>query len=147
MPDSFRIYKGENVVLEGVSPLEITGVGPDTSVAAGEYQVTRVVEDQESAKVDIPAFQTLPIAVTGVSVDPATAELEEGATQQLTETISPSNATDKGVTWSSSDEAVATVDSNGLVTAVAEGNATITVTTNDGSFTASCDVTVTVPVG
>ncbi|MCG8501719.1 MAG: Ig-like domain-containing protein, partial [Firmicutes bacterium] len=84
-----------------------------------------------------------PVAVTGVNVTPTTLSLEEGQTSDLTETVSPSNATDKTVSWSSSNTSVATVNSSGLVTAVAEGSATITVTTNDGGFTANCNVTVT----
>lgn len=87
------------------------------------------------------------VAVTGVSLDQTEltltlpAEGEETATAQLTATVEPSNATNKSVTWTSSDEAVATV-TNGTVTAVAKGTATITVTTASGGFTATCTVTV-----
>ena len=80
---------------------------------------------------------------TGVSVSPSTASVEAGSTVQLTETVTPSNATDKSVSWSSSNTAVATVDSNGLVTGISAGSATITATTNDGGLTATCAVTVT----
>ena len=80
---------------------------------------------------------------TSVSVSPSTASVEAGSTVQLTETILPSNATDKSVTWSSSNTSVATVNSSGLVTGVSAGNATITVTTVDGSKTATCAITVT----
>ena len=86
-----------------------------------------------------------PIAVTGVTVSPTTASLETGGTQQLTATVSPSNATDKTVSWSTSNSSVATVSSTGLVTAVGAGSATITVTTTDGHKTATCAVTVTAP--
>ena len=65
-----------------------------------------------------------------------------GDTQTLTATVTPSNATDKSVTWSSSNTSVATVSSSGVVMAKAAGSATITVTTNDGSKTASCSVMV-----
>lgn len=82
------------------------------------------------------------VAVTGVGVSPSTLSLDEDETGQLTATVTPSNATIKTVTWSSSAEGVATVDSTGLVTAVAEGSATITATTSDGSFTDTCTVTV-----
>lgn len=63
----------------------------------------------------------------------------------LIATIKPDDAQDKSVTWSSSDKNVATVDTNGKVTAVADGKATITVKTNDGGKTATCEVTVATP--
>ena len=82
--------------------------------------------------------------VTGVSLDKTSLNLNPGKEGTLTATITPSNATNQNVTWESSDTKVATVD-NGLVTAVAEGTATITVTTADGGKTATCEVTVTQP--
>lgn len=85
------------------------------------------------------------ISVTGVTLDKATDSVEEGSTTTLTATIAPSNATDQAVTWSTSNSNVATV-SNGVVTGVAPGTATITVTTHDGGFTATCLVTVTAVV-
>jgi len=84
-------------------------------------------------------------AVTGVSVDLDEVTLRAGQTTKLTATVSPSNATNKSVTWKSSNTAVATV-SNGTVTAKAGGTATITCTTADGGYTASCMVTVTTSV-
>ena len=90
----------------------------------------------------ISAPTTIP--VTGVSLDQNALTLTEGDTVQLTATVEPANATNKGVTWSSNNEAVATVDANGKVTAVSAGTATITVTTEDGGFTDTCEVTVTV---
>jgi endoglucanase Acf2/uncharacterized protein YjdB len=82
------------------------------------------------------------VAVTGVSVSPTSTTLSVGSTQQLTPTISPSNATTQTVSYSSSNSSVATVSSSGLITAVASGSATITVTATDGSYTATCAVTV-----
>ncbi len=82
-----------------------------------------------------------PVVVTGVSVD-ETASVTVGKTVQLTATITPANALDKAVTWSSSDTNVATVDETGLVTGVLSGTVTITVTTHDGSYTDTCEVTV-----
>lgn len=84
--------------------------------------------------------------VTGVTLDKQTLELYTGDSQPLTATVQPANATNKNVTWSSDNETVATVDANGNVTAVAAGTATITVTTADGSHTATCKVTVKDPV-
>jgi len=83
------------------------------------------------------------IAVTGVSVSPASASISVSGTQQLTKTISPGNATNQNVNWSSNNPSVATVNASGLVTGIAVGTATITATTQDGSFTASSTITVT----
>ncbi|ELY2935506.1 Ig-like domain-containing protein [Cronobacter sakazakii] len=83
------------------------------------------------------------VAVTGVTVTPATASLAVGATRQLTGNVLPSDATDKSGTWTTSDATKATVSSTGLVTGVAAGTSTITFKSNDGNFTATCAVTVT----
>ena len=86
------------------------------------------------------------IAVTGVTLDKSTAKLtEKGQTVDLTATVAPENATNKNVIFETSNEKVATVDGNGKVTAVANGKATITVTTEDGEKTAACEVTVEIP--
>lgn len=88
-----------------------------------------------------------PVAVTGVTVAPATLEMTMGeAAKQLTATIMPADAGNKAVKWSSSDEKIAKVDENGMVTAVGAGKATITATTLDGGFTASCAVSVNKPI-
>lgn len=83
------------------------------------------------------------VSVTGVVISGAdTQKVGQGRTLQLTATVTPTNATNKNVAWSSSNTAVATVDSNGLVTGVANtGSTTITVTTEDGSKTDSVTVT------
>lgn len=86
--------------------------------------------------------EPLPVAVTAVSVEPSAVALDPGETTTLTATVTPSAAADKSVTWSSGNEAVATVDGNGVVTAIKPGEAVITATTTDGSFTSSCTVTV-----
>lgn len=84
---------------------------------------------------------TNPISVTGVSISPSPISLNIGETQQLTAIISPSNATNQSVTWSSNNTSVATV-TNGLVRGISAGTATITVTTTDGGKQATCIVTV-----
>lgn len=81
------------------------------------------------------------IAVSAIAVNPTTAVVKPGATVTLSATVTPEDATDKTITWSSSDEKVATVD-GGKVTGVAEGTATITATTKSGDKTATCTVTV-----
>lgn len=84
-----------------------------------------------------------PVAVTGVSVSPTSASLEVNETVQLAATVTPENATNKNVTWSSNNTSVATVSSTGIVTGVGQGTATITVTTEDGGYTATSSITVT----
>lgn len=85
------------------------------------------------------------VSVIGVSLDKTSVTLTgKGMATALTATVAPSNATDKSVTWSSSNTSVATVSSNGVVTAVGNGVATITVKTGDGNYTAACRVTVNV---
>ena len=82
------------------------------------------------------------VSVKGVTVSPASLELAVGGSSRLTCTITPSDATDKGVTWSSAKESVASVDQGGNVTGVGAGSTTITVRTEDGGKTATCSVTV-----
>ena len=81
------------------------------------------------------------VSVTGVSLNKNSTTLVVGGTETLTATVSPSNATNKNVTWTSSNTSVATV-SNGTITAKKAGSATITVKTQDGNKTATCSVTV-----
>lgn len=81
------------------------------------------------------------IALTSISL-PSTKEVELGKTLTLTPTFNPSNTTDKTVTWTSSDESVAIVNSNGVVTPKKVGSTIITVTSNVGKKTAKCTVTV-----
>jgi len=84
------------------------------------------------------------VPVTGITVTPETASLTVGQTQQLTASIEPDNASNPAVTWTSGDETIATVDENGLVTAVAAGTATIYATSAaDNTIQATCTVTVT----
>ena len=82
------------------------------------------------------------VKVSGVTIDPSSKILNIDASITLTATVTPENAADKSVTWSSSNESVATVEQNGKISAVGVGVATITVTTTDGGKTATCKVTV-----
>lgn len=87
------------------------------------------------------------IAVTSVSLSPTSTSLAVGATQQLTPTVLPTNATNKSVTYNSSNTGVATVNASGLVTAIANGSSTITATTVSGNKTSTCTVTVSTSTG
>lgn len=126
----------------------VSSEGIITGVSAGNARITATATTASgitSAYVDITVTA---IAVTSVSVSPTSASLTAGNTQQLTATISPSNATNKNVTWESDATSVATVSSTGLVTAKAEGTATITVkSAADSTKKATCTITVTASGG
>lgn|GEM_PF-132787 len=108
-------------------------------VANGEITVTATV----TANVTVKSSDGTLVPVTGVSLDKRSLSLRKGNSAQLTATVEPADATNKNVTWASSNTGVATVSSTGKVTAVGVGTAEITVTTVDGNFTDSCTVTVT----
>lgn len=116
---------------------------------------TRIISGSANAYLpvdDVEIYSTSPYEafvpstpVSGVAITEDSAYVEQGKTRPLTATVSPANATNKNVTWTSSNDAVAAVDENGVVTGVAPGNAVITVTTEDGDFTDTCNVTVEAP--
>ena len=111
--------------------------GVVTTVAAGTATITAKAGDRTATCVVTVAKKV--IAVTGITLSQSTATLTEGESLTLSATVAPDDATDKTVTWGTSDAAVATVD-NGVVTAVAAGTATITA--KAGDRTATCVVTV-----
>ncbi len=100
------------------------------------------LEDKFTVEVKEASTST-PVAVTGVKLNKDTLTVEKGKSGTLTATVEPNDATNKKVTWKSSDEKIATVDDQGNVTGVGVGEATITVTTEDGGKTATCAVEVT----
>ncbi len=111
------------------------GTSTFTVVATNDYG-----SDSKELSITIDARTDVP--VTGVTLSQTELSLTEGGTAQLTATVLPETATNRNVTWSSNAPGVATVNSSGKVTAVSAGTATITVTTADGGFTATCTVTV-----
>ena len=120
----------------------------DITANRGDYQVIKInfgncgevwIDDIEYGEY---SANVAPVHATGVTLDKTSASVKQGKTITLTATVEPADAVNKNVTWSSNNASVATV-SNGVVTGVATGNAKITVTTEDGSHTASCTVTVT----
>ena len=120
--------------------------GVVTAVAVGTATITvTTVDGNFTATCEVTVVEPI-VAVTGVTLDQTTLTLTVPETATLIATVSPETATDKSVTWASDNEAVATVE-EGVVTAVAEGSATITVTTVDGNFTATCVVTVQLASG
>ncbi|EOS21215.1 hypothetical protein C806_04531 [Lachnospiraceae bacterium 3-1] len=118
--------------------------GKVTAVKAGSATITvTTVDGSKTATCAVtvkPAAPTV-YSVTGVTLSAKTLSLEVGKSSTLTATVVPANASNKAVTWKSSNAGVATVN-NGKVTAVKAGSATITVTTADGNKTATCAVTV-----
>lgn len=119
----------------------------DGTFRAPEYTINSAPDTGE-APYEVEWVAELPVLddpdavhVTGITVYPTSGTLYVGGTTTITPVIEPALATDKTVTWTSSNESVATVD-NGVVTAVGIGNATITATTNDGGFTAEAAITV-----
>ena len=106
----------------------------------------KVVSDESKLEASVVYnISAAPGAVTGVTLDQTNVTLEMGKTIQLIATIAPEDATNKKVTWTS-DSKAASVDENGLVKADTVGTATITVTTEDGGYTATCVVTVPEPL-
>ncbi|MDL2222105.1 Ig domain-containing protein [Parabacteroides sp. OttesenSCG-928-N08] len=114
---------------------------PEGSPYVGLYGVPFVKEDL--------AIELLPpgavVPVEAIELDYSELTLKTGETFTLQATVKPDEATNKLFSWSSADEAIATVDEEGVVTAVSEGVTTITATTEDGEFTATCEVTVELP--
>lgn len=130
LQDDLTIGEGESLTLDD-----------GASLNAGNHNV--IVDGgtlDESLKTSLGDRVTY--VVRGVSLDRSALTLIEGGTAQLTATVEPIDATNKKVTWSSSAPDVAVVDASGNLTAVAEGTATITATTDDGGKTATCTVTV-----
>ena len=116
--------------------------GKITGISTGTAVITAKTANRLTAKVNVTVTVNPDIVKpTGITISEKSLTLEEKATGTLTATVAPANATNKTVTWTSSDSAVATVDSTGKVTAVAEGSATITASTFNG-FKSTTLVTV-----
>ena len=115
-----------------------------TAVGVGSAIITATTSNGITATCNVTVTATA-VSVTSVSLNKTTSSIEIGNIETLTATISPSNATNKNVTWHSNSTNIATVSSTGDVTAISPGQATITVTTEDGNYTASCIFTVVEP--
>ncbi|MDO5331745.1 MAG: Ig-like domain-containing protein, partial [Bacillota bacterium] len=120
--------------------------GKVTAVAVGEAIITVTTEDGNKTDTCTVTVTEPTVHVTSVSLDEESIYLDIGQDQTLFATVAPDDATNKSLTWASSDEGVATVDEGGKVTAVGEGKATITVTSVDGSKTDTCEVSVSKPI-
>jgi uncharacterized protein YjdB len=113
--------------------------GKVSALAGGSATITAKAGDKQAT-----CTVTVTVPITSVSLDRTSIELTEGGSTTLVATVKPDDATDKKVTWSSSNTSIATVDQNGKVTALAGGSATITA--KAGEKYATCSVTVSVPV-
>ncbi|WP_373494067.1 Ig-like domain-containing protein [Aquiflexum sp.] len=131
MPDEWEIANG-------LDPKKADDKGYNLSKEYTNIEVyINSLIDQNS-----PIAPTSIIEVSGITTTPKTATLDKGKTLQIYPTISPSNASNKKVIWTSSNTKVATVNASGLVTAIELGSATITAITEDGGFTAKTEITV-----
>ena len=116
--------------------------GKVTGVKAGEATITVTTEDGGKTATCKVTVSDKEIKVTGVKLNKSETSLLVGGNETLTATVLPEDATNQNVTWKSDKPEIATVDANGKVTGVKAGEATITVTTEDGGKTATCKVTV-----
>jgi uncharacterized protein YjdB len=154
-----EITLSETIEPVNVSNTEVEWESSDTNVAevyggyvyavgVGTATITCTVLDGSGISASCTVKVTgQTVKVSSVSLNKENITLKKDAKATLTATVAPKNATDKTVTWSSSNEKIATVDSNGKVTAVGKGTATITAAANDGSGKkGTCKVTVELPV-
>lgn len=148
-----ELLNGDTVVEYEGTQLDALPSGDTTltwnALPAGTYSLTAKTNSGDAAALFVRSITVTtttssgsgPVSVTGVTLDKTTAELKAGEGVKLTATVVPGNATNKKLSWSSSDPTVAAVDAEGNVTAVKAGAADITVTTANGK-TATCAVTV-----
>lgn len=151
MANKLNLYKGTELVKsvdanqEGATEVLIEGLKSNTNFAKGDYKVSFSNDSGESNKVDVPNFKTLAILVSAIQVTKATEDLEVGGTATISTSVTPENASDKSLVYVSYRDAIATVDASGVITAVAEGTTTISVSSNDGGASQYVTVNVTVP--
>ena len=123
---------------------EYTFIGLPTN---NDYMIQVELVTNEGTDIkEIGTIKTEPPRVTTITLDKNNISLVVGGTDNITATVLPTDAIDKTLTWTSSNEGVVTVDNTGLVTAIGDGVAIITVTSNDvNTVTANCNITVTPP--
>lgn len=129
---------------ENVAKVEATedGSAKVTGVGDGTATITVTTEDGNKTATCKVTVTTGTGKVTGLKLSANEMTLSIGKTSQIIATVEPEDAANKTLIWKSSNENVATVDAAGNVTAIAEGTTVITVTTEDGNFTATCTITV-----
>ena len=139
-PTQWSITSGS--LPDGLNLSGSTISGTPTMAGTSTFTVKAKNSAGSDSKEYTLTIQSATVPVTGVKLNTETLELFTSNTATLTATVEPSDAANQNVTWQSNNANVATVD-NGTVTAVGAGEATITVTTEDGNYTAACKVTVT----
>ncbi|MGN1418890.1 MAG: leucine-rich repeat protein, partial [Acutalibacteraceae bacterium] len=139
LSDDFYVESVSTVTLDdaGKAILSVNPLKPGTSTISFNLDGTNLVE-----KTEIVVSMPEEIKVTGITISDNNVELQTGAEKQLYANVAPDFATIKDVKWSSSDDSVVSIDESGRIKGIKAGKATITVTTSDGGFTASCNVTV-----
>ncbi|MCF0196872.1 MAG: Ig-like domain-containing protein, partial [Bacteroidaceae bacterium] len=155
--NTWRFYAGGTACIDATGTIKSVTSSPElefdidgkkaTYSGAAKFKSIEVVYISASYTYNTNPSSAAVIPVTGVTIDKTEATVSVGSTTTLIATITPSDATNKNVTWTSADEDIATVTDGGVVTGVAMGNTTITVTTEDGGFTATCAITVEVAKG
>ena len=140
----YRAYLDGKAVAENLDTPKYnhTGLEPNKEYS---FQFSSYDGDKESPLSEALVAKTKPMVPTGVTMTPATLTLKVGAKSTPTVKVNPAKATDKTVKYASSTPAVASVSAAGLITALTEGSADITVKTTDGNKTAVCKVTVVAP--
>lgn len=116
-----------------------TTTAATTTAATTTAATTTATQPSATTTVSVPSTPIVPL---GVTLDKDAHTLFLGSTLKLNATVLPASAVNKAVNWSSSNTAVAIVDANGQVSAKSEGNATISVTTQEANLTATCQITV-----
>ena len=120
----------------------VDSYGVVTAVSEGTAIITAITIDGSFEDASTVTVSTPFVSVTGIEISQEDLFLEVTDSVLLDNTISPANASDQAITWSSSDDSIATVDANGLITAIAAGTVTITATTHDGSLIAQRTISV-----
>nr|OTP14701.1 hypothetical protein A5888_002802 [Enterococcus sp. 9E7_DIV0242] len=135
-------YKGETEKGNQQQPNQVTKItSPSTKLADGSYFDTEMTVLSDNSN-EMTVRIGLPIELKEINVDFAELTLEIGESKQLQATLVPENATDKQLTWLSSDEAIASVDETGKITAKDGGKTKVTAKNQSGSVSATCEVTV-----
>ncbi len=162
-PESVNLFPGDTVQLttaispNNASDTTVRWESSNTNIATistnglliardlGSVTITAISSNNEvTAECEVTVNS---IQVSGISLTPETSTLIAGDTAQLNAIVSPVNATNQNVNWESDDITVATVNTEGFVTAIAEGIATVSATTEDGGFKDECIITVSDPTG